>query len=62
MNVNVKCPYCKMETVIEIDGLCEECGCPLGFPAISKKEEEKILGKIYTVDRPDNPPIPKKNR
>jgi hypothetical protein len=58
MNVNVKCPYCNEETVIEIDGNCESCGSPLGFPAISKAEEKKVLGKIFTTDRPEV--LPKK--
>ncbi len=53
MNVDVKCPYCNEETVIEIDGNCENCGSPLGFPAISKAEEKKLLGKVFTTDRPE---------
>jgi hypothetical protein len=60
MNVPIACPYCKTQTVIEIDGNCEECSSPLGFPAISKEEEVKVLGKIFTVDRPDSSPIVKK--
>lgn len=54
MNINVKCPYCGEETVIELDGHCEACGAPLGFPAVGKDQEEEILGKIYTVDRPES--------
>lgn len=61
MNIDVTCPYCKEKTVIEIDGNCENCGSPLGFPAISKEEEKKVLGKIYTTDRPE-PVLPKEKK
>lgn len=62
MDVDIKCPYCNEETVIEIDGNCEACGAPLGFPAISKAEEKKILGKIFTTDRKEVLPKKKKKK